>query len=90
MFKQLSRAVRAAIRQHRRSQETRFVYSKNKKSFFLDINSYLANCVLSIQLISHGSVLRNHDATNILLRGFLANFSSLFHQANGLAQGNHN
>ena len=85
MLKQLSRIARAAIRQHRQSQETHLVYSKNKKSFFSHINGYLADHVHSIRLISHGSALDDHDAANVLLREFSANFSLPCRQADGLA-----
>ena len=73
---------RAAIRQHRRSQETHLIYSKTKKSVFLYVNIYLANRVHSIQLFSHGSVLH---AANVLLREFSENFSINCQQAEGLA-----
>ena len=75
-FKSISKNARAAIRQHRRCQELRMVYSKDRRAFYTHFACNKATNAKDVQLCVNDIPVSNSIAVNILLNEFAANFSS--------------
>ena len=74
-FKATSRTARAALRQHRRSEEMRLIYSQNRHRLFKYINCKTGAGTKSIHICKNDVALTDQEAAEILLQTFSSNFS---------------
>ena len=72
----LSRSARSAIRQHRRNEEQRLIYSKDRKAFFTFVNNKCGSQTQPINLLQNGATLTDYEAAEHFQREFCNNFSA--------------
>jgi hypothetical protein len=75
-FKMLSRSARSAIRQHRRNEEQRLIYSKDRKAFFTFVNNKCGSQTQPINLLKNGATLTDYEVAEHFQREFCNNFSA--------------
>ena len=74
-FKAASRTVRAALRQHRRCEEMRLIYSQDRHRLFKYINCKTGAGTKSIHVCKNDVALTDQEAAEVLLQTFSSNFS---------------
>jgi hypothetical protein len=74
-FKQTSRNVRSAIRQHRRNREQRLIYSSDRKVFFAYVNSKCSDKRHAISIVCDGVILTDAEAADLFQFDFKNSFS---------------
>ena len=75
-YKAAHRVVKADIRQFKRSQEDRIVYSKNKQIFYAYVRNKLGSASHTIELETAGDYASGKEVTDMLLDEFAKNFSN--------------
>jgi hypothetical protein len=76
-YKAAKATARAAIRRHRRNQETRITYSNNRHLFFDYVNNKVHQHSPSISLVVGGSIVNDSTAAELFKHEFSKNFSAV-------------
>ena len=74
-FKQISREVRSAIRQHHRNQEQRLIYNSNRKPFFHYIYSKCGKRCSTITLSRNDVPIPDRESAEAFQQEFANNFN---------------
>ena len=74
-FKAASRTARAALRQHRRCEEMRLIYSQNRHKLFKYINCKTGAGTKLIHISKNDVALTNQEAAEVQLQTFSSNIS---------------
>ena len=74
-FKAASKNARAALRQHRRCEEMRLIYSQDRQRLFKHVNSKTGAGTKSIHICKNDVVLTDQEAADVLLQTFSSNFT---------------
>ena len=74
-FKAASRTARAVLRQHRRCEEMRLIYSQEHQKLFKYVNCKTGAGTKSIHISKNDVALTDQEAAEVLLQTFSSNFS---------------
>ena len=74
VFKEASKIARVALRQHRRCEEMRLIYAKDRKAFYLHIRRKSAGKRTGVNLCTNNTSLTEHESAETLLRTSSSNF----------------
>ena len=76
VFKEASKIARVALRQHRRCEEIRLMYAKDRKAFYSHIRCKSAGKRTGVNLCTNNTSLTDYESAETLLRTFSSNFST--------------